>query len=55
MYTREVWVHWWRADDYHIFSRVEVKKFHLSPTCQPDPEFLEGESMEAFVEYALAA
>lgn len=44
MYTREVWVHWWRAHDFKVISRVEIKKFHLSPACHPDPKFFESES-----------
>ena len=50
MYTREVWVHWWRADDNKVFSRVKIKKFHWSPACHPDPEFFESE-YESFNQY----
>ena len=56
-YTREVWVHWWRADDYRVFSRMEIKKFHWLPSCHPDPESFESESdsQEQFHQLPLAA
>ncbi|MEK7462194.1 MAG: hypothetical protein AAB618_01330 [Patescibacteria group bacterium] len=56
-YEREVWIHWWRAESGKTFNRLEVRKFHLSPSCQPDPNFFESETDELieYQEFLLAA
>jgi hypothetical protein len=43
LYERQVWIHWWRADNGEIFSRLQVKKYHVSPCCMPDPDLFESE------------
>lgn len=48
MFERQVWIHWWRADDGKVFERLEVRKFHCSPSCQPNPESFEPESVYTF-------
>lgn len=57
VYERQVWVHWWRVESGRIFNRLEVRKFHFSPSCQPDPSFFESAADElvAYQELLLAA
>jgi hypothetical protein len=44
LYIREISLHWVRSHDNTISKRVEIKKFHYSPACHPDPKWFEDES-----------
>ena len=45
LYERQVWVNWFFSENGKLHESLQVKKYHISPGCVPDPESFESEQL----------